>query len=85
MQDVIDLQRNDWKKRREDADPKTIDQIHKEAEKEQMEIKLASMVPMGPPPPRRSDRQYDRTDDRRRSQKGGTPHGGHQGGGGEEG
>jgi len=50
-----------------------------------MEIKLASMVPMGPPPPRRSDRQYDRTDDRRRSQKGGTPHGGHQGGGGEEG
>jgi len=85
MQDVIDLQRNDWKKRREDAGPKTIDQIHKEAEKEQMEIKLASMVPMGPPPPRRSDRQYDRTDDRRRSQKGGTPHGGHQGGGGEEG
>merc|ERR1719300_641464 len=60
MQDVIDLQRNDWKKRREDAGPKTIDQIHKEAEKEQMEIKLASMVPMGPPPPRRSDRQYDR-------------------------
>merc|ERR1719336_3020798 len=56
MQDVIDLQRNDWKKRREDAGPKTIDQIHKEAEKEQMEIKLASMVPMGPPPPRRSDR-----------------------------
>merc|ERR1719282_626956 len=69
MQDVIELQRNDWKKRREDAGPKTIDQIHKEAEKEQMEIKLASMVPMGPPPPRRSDRQYDRTDDRRRSQK----------------
>ena len=84
MQDVIDLQRNYWKKRREDAGPKTIDQIQKEMEKEQMSIKLASMVPMGPPPPRRSDRQYDRADDSRRSQKGGTPHGGHQGGGGEE-
>merc|ERR1719278_121047 len=32
--------------------PKTIDQIHKEIEKEQLEQKLAHMAPMGPPPNR---------------------------------
>ena len=65
---------NGWKKRREDAGPKTIDQIHKEIEKEQLEQKLAHMTPMGPPPNRRDDRRNDRNDrndDRRRSQKGG--------------
>merc|ERR1712013_820197 len=74
MQDVIELRLNGWKKRREDAGPKTIDQIHKEIEKEQLEQKLAHMAPMGPPPNRRDDRRNDRNDrndDRRRSQKGG--------------
>ena len=64
---------NGWKKRREDAGPKTIEQIHKEIEKEQLAQKLAHMAPMGPPPNRRDDRgnRNDRNDDRRRSQKGG--------------
>ena len=54
MQDVIELRQNGWKKRREDAGPKTIDQIHKEVEKEQMEQKLQHMTSsMGPPPARR--------------------------------
>ena len=71
---MIELRLNGWKKRREDAGPKTIDQIHKEIEKEQLEQKLAHMAPMGPPPGRRDDRRNDRNDrndDRRRSQKGG--------------
>ena len=33
-QDVIELRQNGWKKKREDAGPKTIDQIHKEVEKD---------------------------------------------------
>jgi len=83
LQDVVDLERNGWRKRREDAGPKTIDQIHKEVEKEQMEQKLAHMTSsMGPPPARRQDdRRYDRGDDRRRSTKGGAPGGG---GGGQQ-
>merc|ERR1719232_2259067 len=80
MQDVIELRLNGWKKRREDAGPKTIDQIHKEIEKEQLEQKLAHVAPMGPPPNRRDDRRNDRNDDRRRSQKGGPGGGGGHGG-----
>jgi hypothetical protein len=34
MQDCVDLRRNNWQKRREDAGPKTNDQIHAEAKKE---------------------------------------------------
>ena len=44
MQDVIELKQNGWRKRREDAGPKTIDQIHKEVEKEQMEMKITHMT-----------------------------------------
>ena len=36
IQDVIDLRRNNWKPRREKAGPKTLDQIHQEAEREKM-------------------------------------------------
>ena len=72
---MIELRLNGWKKRREDAGPKTLDQIHKQIEKEQLEQKLAHMTPMGPPPGRRDDNRRndrnDRNDDRRRSQKGG--------------
>ena len=46
MQDVIELKQNGWRKRREDAGPKTIDQIHKEVEKEQMEMKIVHMTAM---------------------------------------
>jgi len=53
MQDVIDLRQANWIKRREDAGPKTIDQIHKEAHKEEMKQKLANMT--DPPPSRKSE------------------------------
>jgi len=65
MQDVIELRLAKWVKRREEAGPKTIDQIHKEAQKEELQVKLANMTP-DPPPSRRSE---DRSD-RRRSQMG---------------
>ena len=74
MQDVIELRQNGWKKRREDAGPKTIDQIHKEVEKEQMEMKFAHMTAsLGPAQRRQDERRYDRNDDRRRSTKGPGP------------
>jgi len=60
MQDVIDLRKANWIKRREDAGPKTIDQIHKEAQKEEMKQKLANMTE--PPPSRKSE---DRSSQRR--------------------
>ena len=53
IQDVIDLRQANWIKRREDAGPKTIDQIHQEAHKEEMKQKLANMT--DPPPSRKSD------------------------------
>ena len=44
LQDVIDLRRNQWKPRREKAGPKTLDQIHKEAEREKTQAKLMEMA-----------------------------------------
>lgn len=45
MQDIVDLRENDWVPRREDNNPKTIDQIHKEAaekaKKTQIMIQMA--------------------------------------------
>ena len=45
MLDIIDLRENNWVPRREDNNPKTIDQIHKEAaekaKKTQMEVQMA--------------------------------------------
>ncbi|XP_077396273.1 eukaryotic translation initiation factor 4 gamma 1 isoform X3 [Festucalex cinctus] len=45
LQDVVDLRRNNWVPRRGDQGPKTIDQIHKEAEleehREQMKVQHA--------------------------------------------
>ena len=77
IQDVIELRENNWRKRREDAGPKTIDQIHKEAEKEAKDQMIANLTQsMGPPPNRRDDRRDYRQDDRRRSTKGGPPAGG---------
>jgi translation initiation factor 4G len=46
LQDVIDLRRNQWKPRREKAGPKTLDQIHKEAEREKTAKKLMEMQPL---------------------------------------
>lgn len=50
MQDVVDLRNNRWQKRREDAGPKTIDQIHEEVKNEQLKEKLNLMAPPPPPP-----------------------------------
>ncbi|XP_022235669.1 eukaryotic translation initiation factor 4 gamma 3-like [Limulus polyphemus] len=40
LQDVIDLRQNNWVSRREDDNPKTIDQIHLEAQKEAQQQQL---------------------------------------------
>ncbi|XP_046670674.1 eukaryotic translation initiation factor 4 gamma 1-like isoform X3 [Homalodisca vitripennis] len=59
LQDVIELRQNRWVPRREDNNPKTIDQITKEAERESMEITLALSQQ-----PQRLNRPNDRQDDR---------------------
>ena len=53
MQDVLDLRISGWKARREVAGPKTIDQIHEDIEKEQLNAKVQAMAPSGPMPSRR--------------------------------
>uniref|UniRef100_A0A8C0HPJ4 Eukaryotic translation initiation factor 4 gamma 1 n=1 Tax=Buteo japonicus TaxID=224669 RepID=A0A8C0HPJ4_9AVES len=62
LQDVIDLRRNSWVPRRGDQGPKTIDQIHKEAEMEEHRehIKVQQLMSKdkrrGPPGPSSSGR-----------------------------
>ncbi|KAJ8939180.1 hypothetical protein NQ318_017077 [Aromia moschata] len=48
LQDVIDLRSSKWVPRRQDLNPKTIDQIQKEADNEQMNIQIMNSVPMTP-------------------------------------
>lgn len=48
IQDVIDLRQSQWVPRRQDLNPKTIEQIQKDAEREQMNIQLMNAVPMTP-------------------------------------
>merc|ERR1719445_2217660 len=87
MQDVIELRVADWKLRREIAGPKTIEQIHADVAKEELNAKLNQMSsgPPGPMPGRRDERS-GRNDDRRSSRKGpergekGAPGAGHAGG-----
>uniref|UniRef100_A0A1Q3FE68 Putative eukaryotic translation initiation factor 4 gamma 1 n=1 Tax=Culex tarsalis TaxID=7177 RepID=A0A1Q3FE68_CULTA len=43
IQDVIDLRRNGWQPRRQDLNPKTMNQIQKEAETEQLQINMNYM------------------------------------------
>lgn len=73
--DVVDLRRNNWKPRREDNNPKTIDQIHKDVakEREEQERELNNpqfQGPMGSLSGQRDnrlgDRRGDRGDDRNR-------------------
>ncbi|XP_054270193.1 eukaryotic translation initiation factor 4 gamma 1-like isoform X2 [Macrosteles quadrilineatus] len=66
LQDVIELRQSKWVPRREDNNPKTIEQITKEAERESMEMSIA--LQQHPPP--RMNRQ-DRGDDRKRNNRGG--------------
>lgn len=60
LQDVIDLRGNKWVPRREDNNPKTIEQINKEAERESMEKAIA----LSQPAPR-MNRQNDRPENRK--------------------
>jgi hypothetical protein len=50
IQDVVDLRKTGWKPRREDNNPKTIDQIHREVhkEREEQERKLNNQRFQGP-------------------------------------
>lgn len=59
LQDVIELRHNKWVPRREDNNPKTIEQINKEAERESMEQAMA----LNQPQRRQND---NRPDDRKR-------------------
>ena len=76
IQDVIDLRKCQWKPRREDNNPKTIDQIHKEVEKERMDQERELNNPNynqsmgGSSRDRPGDRRGDRGDrDRKTSRK----------------
>lgn len=76
IQDVMDLRRNNWKPRREDNNPKTIDEIHKDVKKEREEQERELNNPqyqgsMGSMSGQRDggrpgDRRGDRGDDRNR-------------------
>lgn len=63
LQDVIDLRKNAWVPRRQDQNPKTMDQIQKEAENEQMNIQAMNSVPVTP---RRDDRGSSTNSDRKK-------------------
>ena len=64
-QDDVDLRLAKWVKRREEAGPRIIEQIHEDAQREVLIVKLANMTPALPPSRRSEDRS-----DRRRSQMG---------------
>ncbi|XP_015180094.1 PREDICTED: eukaryotic translation initiation factor 4 gamma 1 isoform X3 [Polistes dominula] len=57
LQDVIDLRANKWVPRRDDSNPKTIDQIQKEVESERLDTQLTN-TPLNAP--RKDDRNADR-------------------------
>lgn len=54
LQDVIDLRSSKWIPRRQDLNPKTMDQIQKEADTEQFNIQVMNSGPMNTP--RKDDR-----------------------------
>lgn len=62
LQDVIDLRANKWIPRRDDSNPKTIDQIQKEVESERLDTQLTN-TPLNTP------RKDDRNADRKRNRK----------------
>nr|CAH0113662.1 unnamed protein product [Daphnia galeata] len=76
IQDVVDLRKTGWKPRREDNNPKTIDQIHREVHKERKEQERELNNPQFQGPmgsmggPSRDGRMGDRRggDDRNRKQ-----------------
>lgn len=62
LQDVIELRANKWIPRRNENNPKTIDQIQKEAESERLDMQVNS-APLNTP------RKDDRNNDRKRNRK----------------
>lgn len=62
LQDVIDLRANKWIPRRNENNPKTIDQIQKEAESERLDMQVNSTSLNQP-------RKDDRNNDRKRNRK----------------
>ncbi|XP_044751376.1 eukaryotic translation initiation factor 4 gamma 3-like isoform X2 [Coccinella septempunctata] len=58
LQDVIDLRKNKWVPRRQDAGPKTIDQIARDVATEQLNSQIMNSVPSTP---RRDDREMGRS------------------------
>ncbi|XP_071572693.1 eukaryotic translation initiation factor 4 gamma isoform X3 [Temnothorax nylanderi] len=68
LQDVIDLRANKWIPRRNDNNPKTIDQIQKEAESERLDMQVhANSAPLN------TARKDDRNNDRKRNRGLGGP------------
>ncbi|XP_014211626.1 eukaryotic translation initiation factor 4 gamma 3 [Copidosoma floridanum] len=63
LRDVIDLRINKWIPRRDDSNPKTIDQIQKEAESERLDVQL-NYAPSNTP------RKDDRVNERKRNRGG---------------
>jgi translation initiation factor 4G len=66
LRDVIDLRQGNWVPRRNDSNPKTMDEIQKEAEKETLDQQL--LLNFAPPAPRPQD---DRLQSNRRNRGGG--------------
>ena len=62
LQDVIDLRSNKWIPRRDDSNPKTMDQIQREAESERMDIQFNNASLNTP-------RKDERINDRKRNRK----------------
>lgn len=62
LQDVIELRANRWIPRRSEGNPKTIDQIQKEAESERLDMQVNS-APLSTP------RKDDRNNDRKRNRE----------------
>ncbi|KAK9303146.1 hypothetical protein QLX08_005097 [Tetragonisca angustula] len=60
LQDVIDLRANNWIPRRDDSNPKTIDEIQKEADSDRLDSQLSN-TPLNTP------RKDERTNDRKRN------------------
>lgn len=85
IQDVIDLRRNNWKPRREKAGPKTLDQIHQEAEREKMAKKLMESQPLpSVPQGGGGGNRNNRGGDDNRNKRGSSRGGGHNQQGGDD-
>lgn len=64
LQDVIDLRSSKWVPRRQDLNPRTMEQIQKEADTEQLNIQVMNSGPMNTP--RKDDRLGNVSGDKRR-------------------